>query len=75
MQQVGGSFGTAIFAMILQTQLSGHHVITLAGRAGAFDTAFWWSIGLTALVLIPVFAIPAKGKSSARSDQKAGTAA
>ena len=75
MQQVGGSFGTAIFAMILQTQLSGHHVTTLAGRAGAFDNAFWWSIGLTALVLIPVFALPAGAKRSARSEQKAGTAA
>ena len=75
MQQVGGSFGTAIFAMILQTQLSGHHVITLAGRAGAFDSAFWWSIGLTALVLIPVFALPAGAKRTAHSEQKAGTAA
>jgi len=36
---------------------------------------FWWSIGLTALVLIPVFALPGGAKRSARSEQKAGTAA
>jgi hypothetical protein len=53
MQQVGGSFGTAIIAMILQTQIAAHHAGGFAGRAVAFDNAFWWSLGLAAPAIIP----------------------
>ena len=28
------------------------------GRATAFDNAFWWSIGLTALAIIPALFLP-----------------
>jgi len=45
MQQVGGSFGTAVLAMILV----GH----------SYQTAFWWSVGFTALALIPAVLLPA----------------
>jgi MFS family permease len=48
LQQVGGSFGAAVFAMILQTQLATHAARGAAGQAAAFDAAFWWSAGLTA---------------------------
>jgi EmrB/QacA subfamily drug resistance transporter len=59
-QQVGGSFGTAILAVILQTQLTAHNAGGLAGRAAAFDSAFWWSLGLTALAVIPALALPGR---------------
>jgi len=57
-QQVGGSFGTAIMAMILQTQLAAHALAGVVGRAAAFDSAFWWFLGLTALAVIPALALP-----------------
>jgi hypothetical protein len=53
MQQVGGSFGAAVLAVILQRGLAGH------AAAGAYDQAFWWSLGFTALALLPALALPA----------------
>jgi EmrB/QacA subfamily drug resistance transporter len=57
-QQLGGAFGAAVFALILQTQLAAHAAGGLVGRATAFDNAFWWSIGLTALAIIPALFLP-----------------
>jgi EmrB/QacA subfamily drug resistance transporter len=44
MQQVGGSFGTAVLVMILVRQ--------------SYHAAFWWSVGFTALALLPVMLLP-----------------
>ena len=30
-----------------------HHPLTAAGEAGAYSTAFWWSLGITALAIVP----------------------
>jgi EmrB/QacA subfamily drug resistance transporter len=43
-QQVGGSFGTAVLAMILV----GH----------TYQAAFWWSIGFTGLAVLPALLLP-----------------
>ncbi len=75
LQQVGGSFGAAVFAMILQSQLTAHHAITLAGQVTAFDNAFWWSVGFTALAIVPALALPGAMRLSLRAEKKAGTAA
>jgi EmrB/QacA subfamily drug resistance transporter len=48
--QVGGSFGTAVLAVILATGTG--------GIAGNFDVAFGCSVGLTALALVPALLIP-----------------
>jgi MFS family permease len=61
-QQIGGSFGTAILAMILTTQIHTHHAAGLSGQATAFGTAFWWSLGLTAIAIIPALALPHRHK-------------
>jgi EmrB/QacA subfamily drug resistance transporter len=64
LQQVGGSFGAAVFAVILQTQFTVHaHSIT--GRAAAFDNAFWWSAGLTAVAVAAALLLPATKARSA----------
>jgi EmrB/QacA subfamily drug resistance transporter len=48
--QVGGSFGTAVLAVIL---------VTAGGTtAHAFHVAFGWAVGLTALALIPALFMP-----------------
>jgi EmrB/QacA subfamily drug resistance transporter len=47
-QQIGGSFGTAILAVILSAAISAHH----ANLASAFDHAFLWATGFSALAVL-----------------------
>lgn len=47
--QLGGSFGVALLAVILQGAAVGAH--SLDGIADAFDQAFWWAIGFTVLAI------------------------
>lgn len=42
-QQIGGSFGTAVLAVILEEAVASHH-----GALSAFHIAFWWSAGFSA---------------------------
>jgi EmrB/QacA subfamily drug resistance transporter len=52
MMRVGGSIGVAVLAVVLGRALISHPH-TAAGMAGAFGTAFWWSLALSAVSLIP----------------------
>ena len=61
-QQLGGAFGTAVLAMILATQLHTHQAAGLAGQATAFANTFWWSLGFTAIAIIPALALPRQHK-------------
>jgi len=61
-QQVGGSLGSAVLALILSSALLARHATTAAGRGLAFDTAFWWAIALGALALLPALLLPAARK-------------
>jgi hypothetical protein len=63
---VGGSFGAAVLAVILASALLSHHALTAAARGLAFDTAFWWAIGLTAVTLLPALLIPAATRQKQR---------
>ena len=47
-QQIGGSFGTAVLAVILQAAIAAHP----ATRADAYHLAFWWSAGLSAIAVL-----------------------
>ncbi|BBB00994.1 putative drug resistance transporter [Actinacidiphila reveromycinica] len=51
-QQVGASFGTAIVAVALQS-LVDH------GAVGAFQGAFWWSVGIAVAAVVPAVLLPA----------------
>ena len=72
-QRVGGSFGTALLAVILQRSIASHfggHVTSLAAAANglpdavkpmvasSFGTAFWWAMGISALGFIPALMLP-----------------
>lgn len=46
-QQLGGSFGTAVLAVILAATHS-------------FDRAFWWTVGFTALAVVLSFLLPGR---------------
>lgn len=50
-QQLGGSLGTAVLAVVLQHAAAGAH--TGGAAVGGFQEAFWWSVVLTA-VAVPV---------------------
>jgi EmrB/QacA subfamily drug resistance transporter len=62
LQQVGSSFGAAVFAMILQNQLTAHAAHGIAGRVAAFDNAFWWSAGITVVAFAAALLLPAAGR-------------
>jgi hypothetical protein len=57
-QQVGGSFGTALLAVILQHQTAHVAGAGPAELATAFGHTFWWAVGFTALALIPALLLP-----------------
>src|SRR6202046_5854735 len=47
-QQLGGSFGTAVLAVILESAVAAYHGDLIA----AFHVAFWWSVGFAALAVV-----------------------
>jgi EmrB/QacA subfamily drug resistance transporter len=51
LQRIGGSIGTAIFAVVLQWRLDG--AATQGERAQAYGTAFWWVVGVTLAATVP----------------------
>jgi EmrB/QacA subfamily drug resistance transporter len=62
-QQVGGSFGVAVLAVILA---SGASAASTAGElADAFDTAFWWATGFTVLAAGLSLLLPRTERSAA----------
>jgi len=62
-QQIGGSFGVAVLAVILQTAAVGAH--SLDGIADAFDVAFWWAVGFTVVAIGLSFLLPPRPKAVA----------
>ena len=56
-QQLGGSFGTAVLATVLAGASAG--AVTLADAAHAFDEAFWWAVGFTGVAVVLSFLLPA----------------
>ncbi|MEU9829462.1 hypothetical protein [Micromonospora chersina] len=56
-QQLGGAFGGAVLAVVLQRQLAGQ--ADAAGRAAAFGATFWWVLGFTLLAVLPALLLPA----------------
>ena len=61
-QQIGGSFGTAVLAVILERAVAGHAAEGLGGVA-AYDVAFWWSIALTVAAVVLALWLPARPPS------------
>jgi len=62
--QLGGAFGTAALAVVLHAGMRTHGVGT-AGQVAAFDGAFAWTAGLTALAMVCSVFLPAGRNSSA----------
>ncbi len=54
-QQVGGSFGVAVGAVVLQSVLASGH-----SAAQAFGQAFWWTIGFTVVAALASLLLPGR---------------
>jgi EmrB/QacA subfamily drug resistance transporter len=59
-QQVGGAFGTAVIAVILQNGLSAGHPVA------AFGSAFWCTVIVTAAAAVAAVLLPGRAPSPAR---------
>lgn len=63
-QQLGGSFGAAVLAVVLQRQLVERVAAAPGGQptpaalAGAYGHAFWWALGFAALAAVPALFLP-----------------
>ncbi len=68
LNRVGGSIGTTVLAVVLANALRGAH--TQAAAANAYGTAFWWSVGMAALAIIPCVVLM-RAESNARKAAKA----
>ena len=62
-QQLGGAVGTALLAT----------VVAAVGAATGFHAAFFWSIGLTLVALIPCVAIPAPKRLQQSAAPRSGS--
>ncbi|MBN9177249.1 MAG: multidrug efflux MFS transporter [Microbacterium sp.] len=60
-QQLGGAFGTALLAVILDSAVAG--ATDLNALADGFDVAFWWAVGFTVVAIAVCFALPSKPPS------------
>jgi EmrB/QacA subfamily drug resistance transporter len=65
-QQIGGSFGTAVLAVLLQRAATGS-----GDPATAFHQAFWWATAFAALATILALALP--GRAAAEPDVRTGS--
>ena len=68
LQRIGGAIGTAVLAVVLQ-RATGHALIK---PASAFQTAYWWSVGICVLSLIPCIVLLRAENPRARLEPRGG---
>jgi len=73
LQRFGGAIGTAVLTVVLQ-RASGHSA-SVSHLAGAFDTAYWWSLGIVVLSIVPCVLLLRAENPRARPSQTAPEAA
>jgi EmrB/QacA subfamily drug resistance transporter len=56
-QQIGGSVGVALLAVILSTS-----AVSAGSLATGFDIAFWWAVGFTAVAVVLSVALPGRAR-------------
>lgn len=66
-QQIGGSVGIAVLAVIFQHSAGDAH--TPGDLADGFDAAFWWSVAFTAVAVPLCLFLPGRPKPPAPADQ------
>lgn len=66
-QQIGGSVGTAVLAVVLQHTAGNAH--TPSALADGYGDAFWWAVALTALAVPLCLLLPGRPKSPSPADK------
>ncbi len=72
LQRIGGAIGTAVLAVVLQRASGVHPSVTKL--ASACDAAYWWSLGIAVLSLIPCVVL-LRAENPRASGDRAGKAA
>jgi len=72
-QQIGGSFGVAVLALILDVALRSHSGSAVR-TAAAFNQAFWWAVGFTGVALVLSLMLPGRTPTAAPSPRTPGRA-
>jgi EmrB/QacA subfamily drug resistance transporter len=72
LQRLGGAIGVAVLAVVLQRAEG--HAPGLSHLAHAFDTAYWWSLGICVLALLPCLALMRAENPRARRRRDAAAA-
>ncbi|WP_405009757.1 MDR family MFS transporter [Kitasatospora sp. NBC_01539] len=68
-QQIGGSFGTAVLAVILTSALASH----TSTPVDAFHVAFWWSAGFSAVAVLLSLWLPGAQREPRTGPGEAGS--
>jgi MFS family permease len=68
LMRIGGAIGTTILAVVLQRSITGP---APADLAHAFDTAYWWALGIAVLSLIPCLMLLRAEHPRSRSSREA----
>ena len=71
LQRIGGAIGTAVLAVVLQRATE--HAHTVSALAGAYGTAFWWSVGICVVSLIPCLVLLRAENPRARMSRRRPT--
>jgi predicted MFS family arabinose efflux permease len=66
-QQIGGSFGTAVLAVILEGAIAAHPAVL----ADAFHVAFWWSAGFSGAAVLLSLWLPGVQRATGDSQGSA----
>lgn len=63
-QTIGGAFGSSVLATVIASRMSAQASPTVDTLSHAFQAAFWWSIGLAIVAIVPTLLL-AKPKRDA----------
>ena len=63
-QQIGGSFGTAVLAVVLEDAVTAHH----GSLPAAFGIAFWWSVAFSLLAVLLSLWLPGAQRERQRPE-------
>ncbi|WP_097005093.1 MDR family MFS transporter [Lacrimispora amygdalina] len=68
LQTIGGAFGSAVFATIVEHQLASRSAAGIHNAAGAYNFAFGWSAGFTVAAVIPALFLAVYKQSETRKE-------
>ncbi|MNO95399.1 hypothetical protein D3C76_870400 [compost metagenome] len=58
LQTIGGAFGSAVLATIVQHQILVNNATSIQGLLDAYHVAFLWSVGFAIIALFPALLLP-----------------